>query len=166
MPPPKTCETGKNFRAWHDARYKRIQRKVKDNEEGTDKSEEGRTGEEGRAQNQNDRPTEHCANHSAEIRYEALDVVSIIEEEQKLTMEYARMGYKVIKKNYLTIESKRFEGKKDWVCPLDGKKYTLEPKTRVLVRVGVGFKRYISDKQMPDKLCRFVGGAIPANAQG
>lgn len=94
------------------------------------------------------------------------DVVSIIEEEQKLTMEYARMGYKVIKKNYLTIESKRFEGKKDWVCPLDGKKYTLEPKTRVLVRVGVGFKRYISDKQMPDKLCRFVGGAIPANAQG
>ena len=94
------------------------------------------------------------------------DVVSIIEEEQKLTMEYARMGYKVIKKNYLTIESKRFEGKKDWVCPLDGKKYTIEPKTRVLVRVGVGFKRYISDKQMPDKLCRFVGGAIPANAQG
>ena len=90
------------------------------------------------------------------------DVVSIIEEEQKLTMEYARMGYKVIKKNYLTIESKRFDGKKDWVCPLDGKKYTIEPKTRVLVRVGVGFKRYISDKQMPDKLCRFVGGAVPS----
>lgn len=49
MPHPKTCETGKNFRAWHDARYKRIQRKVKHNEEGTDKSEKGRTGEEGHA---------------------------------------------------------------------------------------------------------------------
>ena len=85
------------------------------------------------------------------------DVVSIIEEEQKLTMEYARMGYKVIKKNYLTIESKRYEGKENWVSPLDGKKYNLEPKTRVLVRVGIGFKRYITDKQMPDKLCRFVG---------
>lgn len=48
------------------------------------------------------------------------DVVSIIEEEQKLTMEYARMGYKVIKKNYLTIESKRYEGKENWVSPLDG----------------------------------------------
>ena len=80
------------------------------------------------------------------------DVVSIIEEEQKLTMEYARMGYKVIKKNYLTIESKRYEGKENWVSPLDGKKYNLEPKTRVLVRVGIGFKRYITDKQMPDKL--------------
>ncbi len=89
------------------------------------------------------------------------NIVSIIEEEQKLTMEYARMGYKVIKKNYLTIESKRFEGKKDWVCPLDGKKYSLAPKTRVLVRVGVGFKRYISDEKMPDKLCRFVSS--PAN---
>ena len=89
------------------------------------------------------------------------DVISIIEEEQKLTMEYARMGYKVIKKNYLTIESKRYEGKENWVSPLDGKKYNLEPKTRVLVRVGVGFKRYITDKQMPDKLCRFVGSASP-----
>ena len=39
------------------------------------------------------------------------DVMSVIEEEQKLTMEYVRMGYKVIKKNYLTIESKKIAGK-------------------------------------------------------
>ena len=90
------------------------------------------------------------------------DVTSIIEEEQKLTMEYARMGYRVIKKNYLTIESKHYEGKENWVSPLNGKKYNLEPKTRVLVRVGIGFKRYITDKQMPDKLCRFVGSASGA----
>ncbi len=84
------------------------------------------------------------------------DIVSVIEEEQKLTMEYARMGYKVIKKNYLTIEGKKFVGKKNWVCPLNGKTYNIEPKTRVLVRVGAGFKQYIADKKMPDKLCRFV----------
>jgi hypothetical protein len=92
------------------------------------------------------------------------DVVSIIEEEQKLTMEYVRMGYKVIKKNYITIEGKHYDGKEDWVSPLDGKKYNIEPKTKVLVRVGVGFKRYITDKQMPDKLCRFVGTASPISA--
>ena len=45
------------------------------------------------------------------------DVTTIIEAEQKLTMEYVKMGYKVIKKNYLTIESKKYEAKKKemWV---------------------------------------------------
>ena len=84
------------------------------------------------------------------------DVMSVIEEEQKLTMEHVRMGYKVIKKNYLTIESKKFSGKKDWKCPLDGKTYSIEPKNRVLVRVGEGFKQFVGDKKMPEKLCRFV----------
>ncbi|MDE7158828.1 MAG: hypothetical protein K2N74_04555 [Clostridiales bacterium] len=88
------------------------------------------------------------------------EVVSVIEEEQRLTMEYARLGYKIIKKNYLTIEGKKFKGKKGWKCPLNGKTYNLEPQTRVLVRVGIGFKRYISDKQMPDKLCRFVNTPV------
>ena len=31
------------------------------------------------------------------------DILAVIEEEQKLTMEYAKMGYKVIKKNYLSF---------------------------------------------------------------
>ena len=84
------------------------------------------------------------------------DVLSVIEEEQKLTMEYAKMGYKVIKKNYLTIEGRKMEGKKGWKSPLDGKIYDLPTKTRVLVRVGDGFKRYIENRKMPDKLCRFV----------
>ena len=43
--------------------------------------------------------------------YKLYDIISVIEEEQKLTMEYAKMGYKVIKKNYLTIE--RWKAKKD-----------------------------------------------------
>ena len=84
------------------------------------------------------------------------DILAVIEEEQKLTMEYAKMGYKVIKKNYLTIEGRKMEGKKGWKSPLDGKIYDLPTKTRVLVRVGDGFKRYIENRKMPDKLCRFV----------
>lgn len=88
--------------------------------------------------------------------YKISDVISVIEAEQKLTMEYAKMGYKVIKKNYLTIEGRRFEGKQNWVSPLNGKTYNLPAKTRILVRVGDGFKQYIDGKPMPDKLCRFV----------
>ena len=88
--------------------------------------------------------------------YKISDVIAVIEAEQKLTMEYVKMGYKVIKKNYLTIESRRFEGKQNWVSPLNGKVYDIPPKTRILVRVGDGFKQYIDGKPMPDKLCRFV----------
>lgn len=84
------------------------------------------------------------------------DVASIIEAEQKLTMEYVKMGYKVIKKNYLTIESRRYDAKKDWVSPLTGKSYNIDARTKVLVRVGEGFKQYITDRKMPEKLCRFV----------
>ena len=84
------------------------------------------------------------------------DVTTIIEAEQKLTMEYVKMGYKVIKKNYLTIESKKYEAKKNWRSPLDGKIYDIAARTRVLVRVGEGFKQYTTDRNMPEKLCRFV----------
>ena len=93
------------------------------------------------------------------------DVMSVIEEEQKLTMEYVRMGYKVIKKNYLTIEGRKVAGKKDWKSPLDGKTYTIEPSVRVVVRVGVGFKNFITDKKMPEKLCRFVSGGVEVGAK-
>ncbi len=88
------------------------------------------------------------------------DVMLVIEEEQKLTMEYVKMGCKVIKKNYLTIEGKKVEGKKDWISPLTGKKYTIDPSVRVYVRVGRGFKQYIAEKKMPDRLCRFVSGGV------
>ncbi len=92
-----------------------------------------------------------------------MDVMNVIEEEQKLTMEYARMGYKIIKKNYLTIEGKPIEGKKGWVSPLNGKRYDIPPTVRVMVRVGEGFKLYVADKQMPEKLCRFV--AAPSDGK-
>ena len=84
------------------------------------------------------------------------DVISVVEAEQKLTMEYVKMGYKVIKKNYLTIESRKYVAKKNWVSPLDGKTYSLPAQVRILVRVGEGFKTFITDRKMPEKLCRFV----------
>lgn len=90
------------------------------------------------------------------------DVVKVIEEEQRLTIDYVRLGYKVIKKNYLTIESRKYDGKKDWVSPLDGKSYQLPPTTRILIRAGEGFKNTVASKKMPDKLCRFVGNTETA----
>lgn len=96
------------------------------------------------------------------INLKISDVVKIIEEEQRLTIDYVRMGYKVIKKNYLTIESRKYAGKKDWVSPLDGKNYSLPPTTRILIRAGEGFKNIVAAKKMPEKLCRFVGNTETA----
>ena len=86
------------------------------------------------------------------------DVLSVIEMEQKLTMEYVKMGYRVIKKNYITIEGRRFEGKQNWISPLNGRVYNIPANTRILVRVGDGFKQFIGGKQMPERICRFVNG--------
>ena len=83
-------------------------------------------------------------------------VLEIILEEQKLTMRFVNDGYKVVKKNYLTLESRLFEGKA-WVSPLDKKTYQTKDRKRVLIRVGEGFKSYINgEKKKDDKLCRFV----------
>ena len=48
------------------------------------------------------------------LNLKLVDVMTVIEEEQKLTMEYVRLGYKVIKKNYLTIQSRSYQGKEKW----------------------------------------------------
>ena len=67
-----------------------------------------------------------------------------------------RAGYKVIKKNYLTMEPRSYESK-TWVSPLDHKTYEMADRKRVIVRVGEGFKNYLNGKKNPeDKLCRFV----------
>ena len=98
-------------------------------------------------------------NIAEKMGFKISDVLAVIEEEQKMTMEYAKMGYKVIKKNYLTTEARKYEAKAAWKSPLDGKVYDIPAKTRILVRVGDGFKRYIENKKMPEKLCRFVDGS-------
>ena len=91
-------------------------------------------------------------------------VMSIVLEEQKLTMQFVNEGYKVIKKNYLTLEKRSYAGKQ-WVSPLDHKTYDMGDRKRVIVRVGDGFKNYINDEHKDgDRLCRFMAGskAIPS----
>jgi|1048.fasta_scaffold147728_2 hypothetical protein len=84
-------------------------------------------------------------------------IIEVIEMEQKTTMNYVKRGYRVVKKNYLTITPK---AKKSFVIssPLTNQTYMLPEKVSVRVKVGMGFKNYVSNKgaKMPNRLCRFV----------
>jgi nucleoid DNA-binding protein len=84
-------------------------------------------------------------------------VMAVIEYEQKTTMSYVRKGYKVVKKNYLTLtpfKRKAYKIK----SPLDGKYYSLPEQLVVKVKLGSGFKNYVAEKnnKMPEKICRYV----------
>ena len=85
------------------------------------------------------------------------EIQEVIELEQKYTMDYIKRNCKVIKKNYLTLTPTIIKGKL-FKSPLNGVEYELPARRGVTVRVGTGFKAYISDnsKKMPDKICRFV----------
>ena len=87
------------------------------------------------------------------------EVQEVIELEQKFTMDYIKRGRKVIKKNYLTLTPTVVKEKK-FKSPLDGKQYEIPSRRGVSVKVGAGFKAYISEnkKKMPEKICRFVDG--------
>jgi hypothetical protein len=84
-------------------------------------------------------------------------IIEVIEMEQKTTMNYVKRGYRVVKKNYLTITPK---AKKSFMIssPLTNQTYMLPEKVSVRVKVGIGFKNYVSNKgaKMPNRLCRFV----------
>lgn len=84
-------------------------------------------------------------------------VIAIIEEEQKITMEFVRSGYKVIKKNYVTFTPIMKKGYK-MKSSLDGKEYVVPKRTIVKPTIGLGFKTYVSNNtsKMPDRICRFV----------
>ena len=83
-------------------------------------------------------------------------VVDIIEMEQKTTMNYIKRGYKVIKKNYITIEPKAQKGYK-FKSGIDGKEHIIPSRTGIKVRIGEGFKSYVNENQvMKNRLCRFV----------
>ncbi len=97
------------------------------------------------------------------LNFKVSDVIAIIEEEQKQTIFHVRAGAKIVKKNYLTIEGRHTEAKIGWKSPLDGKTYDIPAKTRILVRVGDGFKRYVENRKMPEKLCRFVDSSATDN---
>ena len=93
-------------------------------------------------------------------------VIAVIEYEQKTTMSYVRKGYKVVKKNYLTLtpfKRKAYNIK----SPLDGKQYSLPEQLIVKVKLGSGFKNYVAEKnnKMPDKICRYVKKDNPESEQ-
>lgn len=84
-------------------------------------------------------------------------VISVIEAEQKTTMSYVKRGYKVVKKNYITIKSYS-KNAYSFVSGIDGKKYKVPERLSIRITPGEGFKTYLNSeiKQMPEKLCRFV----------
>ena len=89
------------------------------------------------------------------------DIQKIILREQELTMFAVCKGYKVVKKNYLTIYPVNVKAKVI-TSPLNGEKYELAEHQAVSVRVGAGFKAVVADKKMPPKLCR----SVAKNANG
>ena len=83
-------------------------------------------------------------------------VEAIIELEQRTTMSYIKRGYRVVKKNYMTLIPKD-KPKYSFTSGIDGKLYDVPKTTRISVRIGEGFKSFVSEySNMTDKLCRFV----------
>lgn len=83
------------------------------------------------------------------------DIQKIIQREQELTMYAVNKGYKVVKKNYLTIYPYNAK-ERTLVSPLNGEKYTIEARRMVGVKVGEGFKTLVGNREMPSKICRSV----------
>lgn len=83
-------------------------------------------------------------------------VEQVIELEQKTTMSYVKRGYKVTKKNYLTLLPVKISGY-TFESGLNGKIYEVPERKKVHIKIGDGFKNYISTKpSLPNRLCRFV----------
>lgn len=83
-------------------------------------------------------------------------VESVVDMEQKTTMNFIKRGFKVTKKNYLVIEPKLKKGY-SFKSHINGEEYEVPNRVRVAVRIGEGFKNYINDEsRMANRLCRFV----------
>jgi hypothetical protein len=91
-------------------------------------------------------------------------VIDVIETEQQLTMSHVKRGFRVVKKNYLTLIPTIREPY-TLISKLDKKEYKVDKRVRVKVKVGQGFKSYVADKgkSMPNKICRFVGVELYAH---
>jgi orotidine-5'-phosphate decarboxylase len=83
-------------------------------------------------------------------------VEAIVEFEQRTTMEFIKRGYRVVKKNYMTLIPKT-KPEYSFTSGIDGKMYDVPSTTRISVRIGEGFKSFVRENNsMADKLCRFV----------
>ena len=91
--------------------------------------------------------------------YSLNDIQRIILREQELTMYAVCKGFKVVKKNYLTIYPVEVKSK-TITSPLNGEQYKIDAHQAVSVRVGAGFKAIVADRKMPSKLCRSVSKRV------
>ena len=83
-------------------------------------------------------------------------VEEIVEFEQRTTMSYIKRGYRVVKKNYITLIP-TIKPQYSFTSGIDGKIYDVPATTRISIRIGEGFKSFVKDNNtMADKLCRFV----------
>ena len=85
-------------------------------------------------------------------------VKNILDSEFEITRRAINSGKKIIKKNYLTFVP-RLKKARDMVSPVTKKTYHVEEKRDVTVHIGAGFKAFICNKKMPEKICRFVKNA-------
>lgn len=92
------------------------------------------------------------------------DVQKIIQREQELTMYAVCKGYKVVKKNYITLYPTQVKTRV-LVSPLNGGSYEIPAHTTVNVRVGEGFKAVVAEKDMPSKICRSVAQNAVGNTR-
>ena len=88
----------------------------------------------------------------------SLEVIThVIEEEQKLTMLKIKKGYKVCKKNYITLTPVSTKERKIY-SPLTQQVYEVPAKNSVRITLGEGFLSVLNkQKPMKDLMCRFVG---------
>ena len=91
--------------------------------------------------------------------YNIAEIQKIIQREQELTMYAVTKGYKVVKKNYITIYPMKVK-ERVLVSPLNGEKYTIDAHQSVGVRDGEGFKAMVANRKMPSKLCRSVSKSV------
>ena len=87
--------------------------------------------------------------------YTLSEIQKIIQREQEITMSALSEGYKVVKKNYITLYPLKVK-ERTMVSPLNGEKYTIPSHQSVGVRVGEGFKALVGNRKMPSKICRSV----------
>ena len=85
------------------------------------------------------------------------NLIDVVETEQQLTMSHVKRGFRVVKKNYLTLIPMIREPY-TLISKLDKKEYKLDKRVRVKIKVGQGFKSYVADKgkSMP---IRFVASS-------
>jgi len=74
------------------------------------------------------------------------DIDRVLKMEQALTVEYLLNGYRVCKRDFLTLDPVE-QPARVWTSPLNQKTYNIPKKTKICVRVGRGLNRLLKAAQ-------------------